>query len=117
MSEPEPETKTTTKSKVVMICIIGNSFSSHFLKCWTEFLGYCLSHNIRPMLSNIIENGSFVDKNNCFLCNSENSEMQTPFQGKLEYDYILCPLNFLYRNNNKSEFYAVTVDQETMEKQ
>tara|TARA_A200000113_G_scaffold168504_1_gene153327 strand:+ start:8017 stop:8682 length:666 start_codon:yes stop_codon:yes gene_type:complete len=89
MSEPEPETKTTTKLKVVMICIIGNSFSSHFLKCWTEFLGYCLSHNIRPMLSNIIENGSFVDKNNCFLCNSENSEMQTPFQGKLEYDYIL----------------------------
>ena len=89
MSELVPETKTTTKSKLVIICIIGNSFSPHFLKCWTEFLGYCLSHNIRPMLSNIIENGSFVDKNNCFLCNAENSEMQIPFQGKLEYDYIL----------------------------
>lgn len=87
MSETVPELK--SKTKVVMICIIGNSFSSHFLKCWTEFLGYCLSHNIRPMLSNIVEHGSFVDKNNCFLCKDEEGASQLPFQGKLEYDYIL----------------------------
>ena len=74
---------------VVMICVIGDSYSSNFLKCWTEFLGYCLTHNIRPMLSNITSTSFFIEKNSCLLCSADGGEKQVPFKGNLEYDYIL----------------------------
>ena len=83
MSKPEEQ------HKVVMICIVGDTFSSNFLKCWTEFLGYCLTHQIRPMLSNITGTSFFIEKNKCLLCKEDGDESQVPFQNKINYDYVL----------------------------
>lgn len=78
-----------SSTKVVAICIMGNTFSDSFLRCWTEFLGYCLTHNIRPLLANICESSLFIHKNQCLKCDVTKGADQVPLNGEIEYDYIL----------------------------
>ena len=83
------ETNHIVDNKVIAVCILGKTFSDAFLRCWTEFLGYCLTHNIRPLLANICESSLFIHKNQCLMCDVTKGAEQVPLNGEMDYDYIL----------------------------
>ena len=83
------ETNHIVDKKVIAVCILGKTFSDAFLRCWTEFLGYCLTHNIRPLLANICESSLFIHKNQCLMCDVTKGAEQVPLNGEMDYDYIL----------------------------
>lgn len=74
--------------KVILVCILGKTFSDAFLKCWTEFIGYCLMNNMRPILANICESSLFIFKNQCLMCDITKGTEQVPLNGETDYDYI-----------------------------
>ena len=81
--------QTPPKPTVMLIRILGNRYSEHFLRSWTELLGYCLTHNIRPILANICETPFFIQKNKCLRCDMHKGKEQVPLNGEMDYDYVL----------------------------
>lgn len=77
------------KHLTIVFCIPGNNFSNNFLHSWTEIFGYCLMNNINPILSNSYDSNVFFVRNKCLMGNVLNGIKQQPFQGKINYDYIM----------------------------
>jgi hypothetical protein len=73
----------------VVFCIPGDNFSSEFLKKWTELFGFCLMNNIQPILSNGYSSNVFFVRNMCLNGDVLKGIEQKPFQGKINYDYIM----------------------------
>ena len=87
--EPQEQTEQPEqKDTVIVFCVIGNQFSEKFLRNWTELFGYCLKNNIQPVLSNFNGDNNYIYKNGCLLAKI-NQEDNVPFQGNLDYDYIV----------------------------
>ena len=79
--------KNADKEIKIVFCVFGEDITSDFLRSWSELFGYCLKNNIKPILSNTnIKTNIFTSKLNCLLGEPVNS---IPFQGKIDYDYIL----------------------------
>ena len=87
MEIDEPSIK--PKPITIVFCIPGNNFSNNFLHSWTELFGYCLTNNIIPILSNSYDSNVFFVRNKCLMGNFLNGADQKPFQGKINYDYIM----------------------------
>ena len=83
------KTEEKTKKLTVVFCIPGDTFSNNFLLCWTELIAYCLTNNITPVLSNATDSNVFFVRNKCLMGNFLNGITQKPFQGKVDYDYIM----------------------------
>jgi hypothetical protein len=77
------------KIKTVVFCFPGKSFSGKFLQCWTELFAFCLKENIRPILSVSESNNIYYVRTKCLGGNILNGVNQKPFNGKLEYDYLM----------------------------
>lgn len=73
----------------IVFCIPGNSFSGNFLRCWTEILVFCFKHNIRPVLSRHYSCNIYFVRNMCLGADVSRGKNQKPFDGKINYDYIL----------------------------
>lgn len=82
------ETETVPK-KTIIFCVSGNTFSEKFLRNWTEIFGYCLMNNMQPILSNFSGHNSYLLKNGCMLGKTGSGNEQLPFQGKIDYDYVM----------------------------
>lgn len=93
MDSIREENKVIEKKIIIVVCIVGNTFSNTFLRCWTELIGYGLTNNIQFILSNFSGDNIFTSKNKCLLENPNNGENQPLFQGKINYDYILMMSN------------------------
>ncbi len=83
--QPQPQTKPIT----IVFCIPGNTFSNNFLYSWTELFGFCIMNNINPILSNSYDSNIFFVRNKCLMGNVLKGKDQKPFQGKVDYDYIM----------------------------
>lgn len=78
------------KPMVILFCIMGDSFSSNFLRSWTELFGFCISNNIQPIMINNDGKYPYENRNKCLGINYANTgNNQIPFQGKVNYDYIM----------------------------
>ncbi len=77
------------KPLTVIFCIPGNNFSNNFLYSWTELFGFCLLNNINPILSNSYDSNVFFVRNKCLMGDVLKGTTQKPFQGKIDYDYIM----------------------------
>lgn len=71
--------------KTIIFCVLGDTVSSDFLRLWTEIVGYCLMNKIKPVLSTA-KTTMFNSKMGVL---SANSELNAPFGGKQDYDYII----------------------------
>jgi hypothetical protein len=71
--------------KTIVFCVLGETVTSEFLRCWTEIVGYCLMNKIKPVLATAKTN-AFNSKMSVL---SVNGEVNAPFGGKLDYDYII----------------------------
>ena len=71
----------------VVFCVSGANFSNHFLVSWTDLMMYCATHQIRPVIS--CSHDTSLGRN--ILLNGSNlaGTQQLPFQGKLDYDFIM----------------------------
>lgn len=79
----------TEKPLTVVFCLPGNSFSGKFLECWTDLLAFCLSRNIRPVLSRRQSCNIYYVRNMCLGGDVSRGAGQKPFDGKLDYDYLM----------------------------
>ena len=77
------------KPLTVVFCLPGNSFGGKFLECWTDCIAYCLSHGIRPVLSRRESCNIYYVRNMCLGADVSRGKNQKPFDGKLEYDYLM----------------------------
>lgn len=71
----------------VVFCVSGENFSNHFLLSWTELMMYCASHQIRPIIS--CSRDTSLGRNILLNGNNLAGTQQLPFQGKVEYDFIM----------------------------
>ena len=54
LTENQPKDDGTNPLKrplTIVFCLPGETFSHHFLKSWSELLMYCITHQIRPIIS------------------------------------------------------------------
>ena len=92
-----------------VFCLPGNSFSGKFLECWTNLYSYCLSVNIQPILSRYESSNVYYVRNMCLGADILRGKDQKPFNGKVDYDYIMwidsdvlfTPQNFLKLINHQ----------------
>lgn len=73
----------------IVFCLPGTTFSHHFLKSWSELLLYCLTHQIRPVISSHQSSNVHFVRNMCLGADVLRGKDQKPFDGKLEYDFIM----------------------------
>lgn len=74
----------------VIFCVPGQTFSNTFLQCWTDLILACPHIGVQPIcpvfpyISNI-----YISRNVCLLGKPELGVNQKPFQGKINYDYLM----------------------------
>lgn len=73
----------------IIFCLPGPSFSGRFLSCWTELYHTCLANRITPILSQRYSCNIYYVRTNCLGADVTRGENQKPFDGKIDYDYIM----------------------------
>lgn len=73
----------------IVFCLPGASFSGKFLECWTQLLAWCLDNNIKPILSRSQSCNIYYVRNMCLGADVMRGKDQKPFNGELNYDYIM----------------------------
>lgn len=77
------------KPLTIVFCLPGTTFSHHFLKSWSELLVYCLTHKIKPIISSHQSSNVHFVRNMCLGADVFRGKDQKPFDGKLDYDFIM----------------------------
>jgi len=75
--------------KIVLFCLPGKEYSGNFLKCWTNLLVACLRKGIVAHVSQHHSPVVYFVRNMCLGGDYSYGVKQEPFQGKLDYDYIM----------------------------
>ena len=75
----------------IIFCITGDSFSNKFLLAWTTLFNYCLTHGIRPLISNYTgkTQSRHHTRNMCLGSVVKNGLGQQPFNGEIPYDFVM----------------------------
>ena len=74
----------------VVFCLPGNNFTSNFLISWTMLMDACYKKGINIVVSPGVSSHVAFARAKTFGYSVLGGEDQKPFQGKLEYDYIMC---------------------------
>lgn len=78
------------KVKTILFCVPGHEFGSRFLLTWSDLLLRCLANNYRPILCQEYDKNIYISRNKCLGANLlSNDKDQKPFQGKVNYDYLV----------------------------
>jgi len=77
------------RSLTIIFCLPGTPFSNKFLLSWTDILTYCLSNNIKPIISNKLNSNVYFVRNAVLGGSVQNGIKQKPFNGQVDYDYIM----------------------------
>lgn len=73
----------------IIFCLPGREFSGKFLQSWTELIYACLSNGIQPIMSQHYSPLLYYVRNMCLGGDNIQGIKQNPFQGKIDYDYIM----------------------------
>jgi hypothetical protein len=73
----------------VVFCLPGDNFSGRFMDCWSNTLLYCLNNGIQPLLSRRESPNIYFVRNMCLGGDVLRGKGQKPFNGQIEYDYIM----------------------------
>jgi GT2 family glycosyltransferase len=77
------------KPLTIVFCLPGNSFSAKFIAAWTELVAYCLANGIKPVLSCRQSCNIYYVRNMCLGADVMRGKNQKPFDGMLDYDYLM----------------------------
>ena len=75
--------------KKIIFCLPGREFSGRFLQSWTELVYACLANGIQPIMSQHYTSVVYYVRNMCLGGDLISGPDQKPFQGKVDYDYIM----------------------------
>jgi GT2 family glycosyltransferase len=73
----------------IIFCLPGASYSGRFLQCWTNLLAELPKYKISYGLSQHYMCNIYHVRTKCLGASIERGVNQKPFDGKLDYDYIL----------------------------
>jgi len=73
----------------VIFCLPGNNFSGKFLDSWTSLITYCMSKGIKFGVSRSESCNIYYVRNMCLGADVSHGENQKPFDGKIDYDYLM----------------------------
>jgi len=73
----------------IIFCIPGSNFSGRFLDCWTNILAFCMKSKIDCMISRKESSNVYFVRNLCLGADVSRGPGQKPFDGKLDYDYLM----------------------------
>lgn len=73
----------------VIFCLPGPSYSGDFLSNWSELLMTCQKNNIIPLISQTYDAVVYYVRNKCLQGNVLRGKNQKPFDGKLDYDFLM----------------------------
>lgn len=73
----------------IIFCLPGREFSGRFLQSWTELMYACLSNGIQPIMSQHYSPLLYYVRNMCLGGDNIQGIDQKPFQGKVDYDYMM----------------------------
>src|SRR6056300_1005634 len=73
----------------IVFCLPGRSFSNEFLQSWSKLLQYLPQYGINPILSSHYNSVVYYVRNQCLGGNVLRGKNQLPFDGKVDYDYIM----------------------------
>ena len=76
------------KTKVIF-CLPGKTFSDNFLKSWTSLITELPKNNIKWAMSQKYHVNRYFVCNSCLGGSSIGGRDQKPFQGKVDYDYLM----------------------------
>ena len=79
----------TQKPLKIVFCLPGRSFSNNFLKSWSNLMLWCFQNNIHMMLAQEYSSMVHFARALCLGGNVLSGVTQKPFQGGLDYDYIM----------------------------
>ena len=77
------------KQITIVFCLPGRTFSNNFLLCWSELLMTCIKNNINPLVSCSYDSNVNFVRSKCLGYDVLRGKDQKPFDGKLDYDYIM----------------------------
>ena len=77
------------KPITIIFCLPGRTFSNNFLLCWSELLMTCIKNNINPLISCCYDSNVNFVRSKCLGYDVLRGKNQKPFDGKLDYDYIM----------------------------
>jgi len=75
--------------KKVLFCLPGRQYSGNFLKCWTNLLAACMQKQIAISVSQHYSPVVYFARTMCLGGDYNFGTNQKPFQGSLDYDYIM----------------------------
>jgi len=75
--------------KRIIFCLPGREYSGQFLSCWSELLLWCLTNNYDIKFVNTYSPNLYYVRNMCLGGNTVSGVDQKPFQGNLDYDYLM----------------------------
>jgi hypothetical protein len=78
-----------SKPLTVVFCPPGSSFSGKFIQCWSNLLAWCLCNGIKPIVSQQRSCNIYYVRNMCLGGDVLRGPRHKPFDGKLDYDYIM----------------------------
>lgn len=73
----------------VIFCLPGNNFSGRFLDCWSELMMYCAANGIQFLVSRKSSCNIYYVRNMCLGADLQRGKYQKPFDGKVDYDYLM----------------------------
>jgi len=73
----------------VIFCLPGRTFSDNFLKSWTNLITELPKNNIKWAMSQKYHVNRYFVCNSCLGGSSIGGKNQKPFQGKVDYDYLM----------------------------
>ena len=73
----------------LIFCLPGKEFSAKFLMCWTNLIGYCINRGYDVTVMQRYSCNIYYVRNMCLGGNVLLGENQKPFNGQLDYDYMM----------------------------
>ena len=76
-----PPNNPLNKPLTIVFCLPGNKFSHNFLLSWSELMMYCVTHNIRPIISCKQSCNIYMVRSMCLGADILRGTKQKPFNG------------------------------------
>lgn len=73
----------------LVFCLPGKKFSGKFLMSWTQLIAYCISQGHEVTIMQRYSCNIYYVRNMCLGGNVLLGDNQKPFNGQLEYDYLM----------------------------
>ena len=73
----------------IVFCLPGRIFSDNFLNSWSSLLSHCNEFSVKPYLRLAHSNNIYMVRNKCLAGEHNGDINQKPFDGKIDYDYIM----------------------------